>query len=432
MSLLEQPPGPPAEADQFAYNNQVTTSGPQAGPCRQLVTVDLADLGTSLQHEPPPGTCDARLRGATMTVQELHSDCDALQDEAAITEVQELLAEGHEAGYLSESHIAAVLADVELSAEQLDSILDLLADSGIEVIEGDQPLATGPEDAPPPLDLSVKVQSSDPVRLYLREIGRAPLLTADQEVSLARRIERRDAAAKRQLIEANLRLVVATAKRYLGRGLPLLDLIQEGNLGLIRAVEKFDYRRGFKFSTYATWWIRQAVSRAVADQSRTIRIPVHMVDKMSSVWRTQRYLALTLGREPTPEEIAAEMETTPQQVREIINMSQEPVSLEKPVGQEQDGQLGDFIEDRDAVEPLEAVTEILQKEELSQILSTLTARERRIMELRFGLGGEQPGTLDEVGQSFELTRERIRQIEKKVLAKLASYRESARLREFLD
>ena len=367
-----------------------------------------------------------------MTVQDLHSDCGAPQGEAALSEVQELVAEGHESGYLSENHIAAALADVELSAEQLDSILDLLADSGIEVIAGDGPLAATPEDAPPPLDLSVKSQTSDPVGLYLREISRAPLLSADQEVSLARRIERHDAAAKRQLIEANLRLVVAAAKRYLGHGLPLLDLIQEGNLGLIRAVEKFDYRRGFKFSTYATWWIRQAVSRAVADQARTIRIPVHMVDKMSSVWRTQRYLTLELGHEPTPEEIAAEMETTPHQVREIMKMSQEPVSLEKPVGQEQDGQLGDFIEDRDAVEPLEAVTEVLQQEELSQILSTLTGRERRIMELRYGLGGEQPGTLEEVGQVYGLTRERIRQIEKKTLAKLASYREAGRLREFLD
>jgi RNA polymerase primary sigma factor len=367
-----------------------------------------------------------------MTVQDLHSDGGALQPEAAIAEVQELVTEGHEAGCLSASHIAAVLADVELSADQLDSILHLLSDSGIEVIEGDGPLTASPEDTSPPLDLSVTSQTSDPVRLYLKQIGRAPLLTADQEVSLARRIERRDLAAKRQLIEANLRLVVATAKRYLGRGLPLLDLIQEGNLGLIRAVEKFDYRRGFKFSTYATWWIRQAVSRAVADQARTIRIPVHMVDKMSSVWRTQRYLTLELGREPTPEEIATEMETTAQQIREIIKMSQEPVSLEKPVGQEQDAQLGDFIEDRDAVAPLEAVTEILQEEELGQILATLTSRERRIMELRFGLGGEQPGTLGEVGQVFGLTRERIRQIEAKTLAKLASYREAARLREFLD
>jgi RNA polymerase primary sigma factor len=356
--------------------------------------------------------------------------------EPALDELLELIAEGREQGYLSSDHIADALRDVELTPEQLEHILMFLADEGIEIVEGDEPVADAVgadgEAEVAVLDLSVRTPSSDPVRMYLKEIGKVPLLTAVQEVSLAKRIERRDMAAKRKLIEANLRLVVSVAKHHVGRGLSLLDLIQEGNLGLIRAVEKFDYRKGYKFSTYATWWIRQAISRGIADQARTIRVPVHMVEQINRLIRVQRQLLQDTGREPTPEEIAAELETTPQRVREILKISQDPVSLESPIGEEGTSQLGDFIEDDDAVEPVQAVGEIMQQEELNQVLSTLTHRERKIIELRFGLAGEHPRTLEEVGQAFGITRERIRQIENKTLAKLESYRDTERLRGFLD
>ena len=358
--------------------------------------------------------------------------------ELSIEEVRLLVDEGKEQGYLSSDRIADALQDVELTTDQIEGIYNLLVDAGIDIIEGEVSLTTeGPEVKPeeevvPKLDLSVKTPTNDPVRMYLKEIGRVPLLTAEEEVALAKRIERGDMDAKRRLIEANLRLVVSIAKRYVGRGMVFLDLIQEGNLGLIRAVEKFDYRKGYKFSTYATWWIRQAITRAIADQARTIRIPVHMVETINKLIRVQRQLLQDIGREPTPEEIAAEMGTTPQKVREILKISQEPVSLETPVGEEEDSQLGDFIEDEDATMPVEAVSEIMQKEELSTVLGTLTHRERKVIELRFGLKGEHPRTLEEVGQKFGVTRERIRQIEAKTLAKLKSYRDSQRLRDFLD
>ncbi len=358
--------------------------------------------------------------------------------ELAIEEVKELVAEGREQGYLNGDHITDVLQDVDLTPDQIDNIFLLFNDLGIDIIEGDEPLSGDGADAKPEeeiipkLDLSVKTPTNDPVRMYLKEIGKVSLLTAEEEVSLAKRIERRDMEAKRKLIEANLRLVVSIAKRYVGRGMLFLDLIQEGNLGLIRAVEKFDYRKGYKFSTYATWWIRQAITRAIADQARTIRIPVHMVETINKLIRVQRQLLQDMGREPTPEEIATEMGTTPQKVREILKISQEPVSLETPIGEEEDSQLGDFIEDEDATMPVEAVSEIMQKEELNAVLSTLTHRERKVIELRFGLKGEHPRTLEEVGQKFGVTRERIRQIEAKTLAKLKSYRDSQRLRDFLD
>ena len=358
--------------------------------------------------------------------------------EMSIDEVRLLVDEGLQQGYLASEHIADALQDVELVPDQIDNIYNIFADNGIDIIEADVVVGEdGPEAKPeeeviPKLDLSVKTPTNDPVRMYLKEIGKVPLLTAEEEVSLAKRIERRDMEAKRKLIEANLRLVVSIAKRYVGRGMLFLDLIQEGNLGLIRAVEKFDYRKGYKFSTYATWWIRQAITRAIADQARTIRIPVHMVETINKLIRVQRQLLQDMGREPTPDEIATEMGTTPQKVREILKISQEPVSLETPIGEEEDSQLGDFIEDEEATMPVEAVSEIMQKEELNQVLSTLTHRERKVIELRFGLKGEHARTLEEVGQKFGVTRERIRQIEAKTLAKLKAYRDSQRLRVFLD
>jgi len=359
--------------------------------------------------------------------------------ESTVEEVRELVAEGREQGYLNADHVHEKLRDVELTPEQMDDIFILFHDLGIDILEGDETSraeaeAKGDEEeaAEAKLDLSVKTTTSDPVRLYLRQIGKVKLLTAEQEVSLAKRIERRDMDAKRKLTEANLRLVVSIARRYPGRGLSLLDLIQEGNLGLIRAVEKFDYRRGYKFSTYATWWIRQAITRAIADQARTIRIPVHMVETINKLIRVQRQLLQDLGRDATPEEVAAEMGITPDRVREILKISQDPVSLERPVGEEGDSQLADFIEDEGAVAPLEAVDGIMQNEELDRVLTLLTQRERKVLEYRYGLKGEHPRTLEEVGQKFDVTRERIRQIEAKTLAKLRAYRDAQNLRDFLD
>ena len=318
--------------------------------------------------------------------------------EPAFEEVRDLLTEGREQGYLPAEHVHDVLAEVDLTADQIDNLFLLLGDLGIEIVEGDEATlaevhAEIESESIPKLDLSVGTPSSDPVRMYLREIGRVSLLTAAEEVALAKRIERRDMAAKRRLIEANLRLVVSIAKRYVGRGLPFLDLIQEGNLGLIRAVDKFDYRRGFKFSTYATWWIRQAVTRAIAEQAHTIRIPVYLDEIINKLLRTQRQLVTSLGREPTPEEIAAEMGITPQRVAEILKMWQEPVSLESPTGEEGESQLGQVIEDVDATVPLDAVAESMQKEELAALLTTLTHKERTVIELRFGLRDGHPRTL---------------------------------------
>jgi RNA polymerase primary sigma factor len=371
-------------------------------------------------------------------VSEVSSDRQADEILESITEeVRLLLDEGREQGYLQADRILEVLQEADLTPEQIDDIYMIFHDLGIDVAGSDSaPAPQAPAVAPAEaesevkLDLSVKTASNDPVRMYLREIGKVPLLTAEQEVSLARRIERKDMAAKNQLIQANLRLVVSIARRYANRGLTLLDLIQEGNLGLIRAVEKFDYRRGYKFSTYATWWIRQAVSRALADQARTIRVPVHMVETINKLIRVQRQLLQDLGREPTPEEIGADMGITAEKVREVLKISQEPVSLENPVGDEGDSQLGDFIEDETSVSPGEAVSELMQGEDLNRVLALLTARERRVLELRYGLVGGRPHTLEEVGVQFGVTRERIRQIEAKTLAKLRAYREARSLRDF--
>jgi RNA polymerase primary sigma factor len=350
-----------------------------------------------------------------------------------------LIEEGQELGCLCSSHVRVALHDLEITPAQFEELLHALADLGIEVVEDDAPPAadaaepSADESAPGPgLDLSVKTASSDPVRIYFREMGRVPLLTAVEEVALARRIERGDEVARRKLIEANLRLVVSVAKRHVGRGMPLLDLIQEGNLGLMRAVEKFDYRRGFKFSTYATWWIRQAITRSLADQARTIRVPVHMVENIHKLVRVQRMLLQDLGREPTPEEVAAEMGVTPQRVREIQRISQEPASLHQQVGDEGDSQLSDFVEDTLLPAPADEVATIVRREDVVVVLGLLSHRERSVLELRFGLEDGRPRTLDEVGQVFGVTRERIRQIEAKTLTKLRAFREAQCLQEHLD
>ena len=371
-----------------------------------------------------------------------------LSDEAPITEFEELrplIASGQERGFLTFDDIAQCLEEVDITKEQIQELHAYLDDQGIEVVEADGRLAkseggsveANAEQAAEPqpgqrkkveIDLTVE-PSLDSLRLYLRSIGRVHLLTAEQEVQLARRIERGDMIAKQQMIEANLRLVVSIAKSYLGRGLTFLDLIQEGSMGLIRAVEKFDYRRGYKFSTYATWWIRQAVTRAIADKGRTIRIPVHMVEKLNKVVHVERQLVQQLGREPTPEEIAVELETTVREVRDVLRMAQQPISLEKPIGEEEDSELGDFVEDQTAESPFEQAAEHLRRENLRRALAALPEREREVIEMRFGLTGERPYTLEEVGRAFNVTRERIRQIENHTLKKLEALPEAQRLRD---
>jgi RNA polymerase primary sigma factor len=352
-----------------------------------------------------------------------------------VEELQKLVQEGLEKGVLTYDEIAAGLDDVELTKEQVEDFYTYLIDHGVELLEGEthkhpphEQLPTPEEEKGPKLDLSVE-PSLDSLRLYLREIGKVPLLTADQEVYLAKRIERGDMAAKTQMTEANLRLVVSIAKSYLGRGLSFLDLIQEGSLGLIRAVEKFDYRKGYKFSTYATWWIRQAVTRAIADKARTIRIPVHMVEKLNKVVHIERQLVQRLGREPRPDEIAEELEMTTEEVREILRMSQLPISLEKPIGEEEESELGDFVEDESAESPFDTATLSLRREDVEHALSALPERERQVIELRFGLCGTQPCTLEEVGRAFGVTRERIRQIENNTLKKLESLPEAQGLKD---
>ena len=351
-----------------------------------------------------------------------------------VEELQKLVQEGLEKGVLNYDEIAAGLEDVELTKEQIEDFYTYLVDHGVELLEGEthkhppHELPTPEEEKGPKLDLSVE-PSLDSLRLYLREIGKVSLLTADQEVYLAKRIERGDMSAKTQMIEANLRLVVSIAKSYLGRGLSFLDLIQEGSLGLIRAVEKFDYRKGYKFSTYATWWIRQAVTRAIADKARTIRIPVHMVEKLNKVVHIERQLVERLGREPRPDEIAEELEITTDEVREILRMSQLPISLEKPIGEEEDSELGDFVQDDSAESPFDTATLSLRREDVEHALSALPERERQVIELRFGLSGAQPCTLEEVGRAFGVTRERIRQIENNTLKKLESLPEAQGLKD---
>ena len=370
-----------------------------------------------------------------------------LAEEISITEIDELrplIAEGQEKGVLSFAQISSSLEEIEVTKEQVAELHAYLVDQGIDVIGEDGRPAiseagrferaaqagekTRDATRKPEIDLTVE-PSLDSLRLYLRSIGRVQLLTAEREVALAKRIERGDLYAKQDMVEANLRLVVSIAKGYLGRGLSFLDLIQEGSLGLIRAVEKFDYRRGYKFSTYATWWIRQAVTRAIADKGRTIRIPVHMVEKLNKVVQVERQLVQSLGREPSPEEIAENLECTPREVRDILRMSQQPISLERPVGEEDESELGDFIEDENAVSPFELASENLRRENVRRALAALPKREREVIEMRFGLSGGQPRTLEEVGRAFNVTRERIRQIENHTLKKLESLPEAQKLRD---
>ena len=381
-------------------------------------------------------------------------------DPLTAPQVRALLTRAAEVGAVTTDEVAAAMSAAALPPEQFDAVLQALRAAGAEVVDAEE--ADEAREAQQRRDEEASSRaggSNDPVRMYLKEIGKVPLLNAEQEVDLAKRIEaglfaaeklstvqgmsaaeRRDlealesdgAVAKRRLVEANLRLVVSIAKRYVGRGMLFLDLIQEGNVGLIRAVEKFDYARGYKFSTYATWWIRQAITRAVADQARTIRIPVHMVETINKLIRVQRGLLQDLGREPTPAEIGAQMDLSAEKVVEIQRFSQEPVSLDTPIGAEEDSHLGDFIEDSDAVMPAEAASFLLLQEQLESVLHTVGEREKKVIEMRFGLADGSPRTLEEVGREFGVTRERIRQIESKTLAKLRHPSRAERLRDYLD
>jgi RNA polymerase primary sigma factor len=359
-----------------------------------------------------------------------------------IEEVETLVELGRGRGYVTAEDIAEVLSEVDLTTEQIEALYTRLLDLGIEVVDdsvdgvaeldGAGPQHSAFRPAENRYEADVDLPTTDPVRMYLKEIGRVSLLTAEQEVSLAKRIERGDIRAKHDLTEANLRLVVSIAKRYHTDGMSFLDLIQEGNLGLIRAVEKFDYRKGHKFSTYATWWIRQAITRAIADKARTIRIPVHMVEKINKLIRVQRQLLQDMGREPLPEEMAREMGMSETEIREILRISQTTVSLETPIGEEEDSELGDFIEDEEAVRSFDVVASQLDKDTVSEVLGSLPYRERKVIELRFGLKGEHPRTLEEVAKRFGVTRERIRQIEAKALSKLQATDKARRLKSQIE
>ena len=369
-----------------------------------------------------------------------------IETELTLDQTKDLLIEqGKKTSSLNYKEIMEKLSPFDQDPEQMDEFYEQLTDLGIDVVnENNEEVTTlrSSDDAEhnehddfsydDDLSLPPGIKINDPVRMYLKEIGRVPLLSADDEVELAKRIENGDEEAKRRLAEANLRLVVSIAKRYVGRGMLFLDLIQEGNMGLIKAVEKFDHKKGYKFSTYATWWIRQAITRAIADQARTIRIPVHMVETINKLIRVSRQLLQELGREPSPEEIAEEMDMSVDRVREILKISQEPVSLETPIGEEEDSHLGDFIQDDNVPVPAEAAASTLLKEQLVEVLGTLTEREQKVLRLRFGMDDGRARTLEEVGKEFNVTRERIRQIEAKALRKLRHPSRSRKLRDYLD
>ncbi len=347
-----------------------------------------------------------------------------------MTRLKELVAMGkNHKGVLEYKEIMDYLSDIELDTDQMDKVYEYLEGQGIDMIGN-----INAEEDEKEIDLSLPegINIDDPVRMYLKEIGKVPLLSADEETELAKRMEEGDEEAKKKLAEANLRLVVSIAKRYVGRGMLFLDLIQEGNLGLIKAVEKFDYRKGYKFSTYATWWIRQAITRSIADQARTIRIPVHMVETINKLIRVSRQLVQELGREPSAEELAKEMDMPVDKVREIMKIAQEPVSLETPIGEEEDSHLGDFIPDDDIPAPADAAAFMLLKEQLMEVLDTLTEREKKVLTLRFGLEDGRARTLEEVGKEFNVTRERIRQIEAKALRKLRHPSRSKKLKDYLE
>ncbi len=356
-------------------------------------------------------------------------------NEAKLNRIKELIETGKAKGVLTYTEIMDMLEEIDLEPDQIEKVYESLESLGIDVVGGTEvepDMQDEPEEKEADISVPEGISIDDPVRMYLKEIGKVPLLSADEEVELAQRMEKGDVEAKRKLAEANLRLVVSIAKRYVGRGMLFLDLIQEGNLGLIKAVEKFDYRKGYKFSTYATWWIRQAITRAIADQARTIRIPVHMVETINKLIRVSRQLLQEYGREPQPEEIAREMGISEDKVREIIKIAQEPVSLETPIGEEEDSHLGDFIPDDDAPAPAEAAAFTLLKEQLMDVLDTLTPREEKVLRLRFGLDDGRARTLEEVGKEFNVTRERIRQIEAKALRKLRHPSRSKKLKDYLD
>lgn len=355
---------------------------------------------------------------------------------AKIDEVKKLVSQGKKDGELTYEDIMDALEDIDLGSEDIEKIYDIFSEMNIDIINSklENDSEEEKEDENSGLDLSIPKGAAidDPVRMYLKEIGKVDLLTAEEEVELSKRMEQGDEWAKQQLVEANLRLVVSIAKKYVGRGMLFLDLIQEGNMGLMKAVEKFDYTKGYKFSTYATWWIRQAITRSIADQARTIRVPVHMVETINKMIRVSRQLLQDMGREPKAEEIGEEMDISADKVREIMKIAQEPVSLETPIGEEEDSHLGDFIEDEDSPAPASAASYILLKEQLDGVLDTLTDREKRVLELRFGIEDGRPRTLEEVGKEFGVTRERIRQIEAKALRKLRHPSRSKQLKDYLE